>query len=83
MFLTRGATLRDLLEELRRSNPPEFRRYVVIEGATLNPALLVSLNGASVDEIQNMDAPLPSEPVLDVMVAVPIMGGSDSSNRVW
>ena len=70
-----GATLRDLLEALRCSNGPEFQPYVVIQEATVNPAILVSLNGESVDEIQNLDLPLPHGAKLDVMLAVPIMGG--------
>ena len=76
LSLDEGATLRDLLDELRRSNPPEFQRYIVIEGNTVNPALLVSVNGRSLDEIQNLDTPLPAGATVDVMLAVPIMGGA-------
>ncbi len=75
VVLEDGATLRDLLGELGRSNGPAFQRYIVVEGATLNPALLVSLNGESVDEIHNLDIPLPLGATVDVMLAVPIMGG--------
>ncbi len=75
VVLDDGATLRGLLEELGRSNGPEFQCYMVVEGATLNPALLVALNGRSVDQIQNLDTPLPHGSVLDVLLAVPIMGG--------
>ena len=75
LLLEEGATLRVLLEELGRSNGPEFQRYVVFQGNTVNPALLVSLNGDSLDEIQNLDLPLPTTTTLDVMLAVPIMGG--------
>ncbi len=75
LLLEEGTTLRGLLDELRRSNPPEFQRYVVIEGTTVNPALLISLNGKSLDEIQDLDSPIPSGATLDVMLAIPIMGG--------
>ena len=75
LLLKDGATLRVLLEELGRSNGPEFQRYIVFQGDTVNPALLVSLNGDSLDEIQNLDLPLPTTSTLDVMLAVPIMGG--------
>ena len=75
LMLEDGATLRRLLDELGRSNGADFQRYIVIEGSTLNPALLVALNGQSVDRIQNLDAPLPSGPIVDVLLAVPIMGG--------
>lgn len=75
VVLDDGATLRGLLEELGRSNGPEFQCYIVVEGATLNPALLVSLNGQSLDQIQNLDTPLPQGSVLDVLLAVPIKGG--------
>jgi len=75
VVLDDGATLRGLLEELGRSNGPEFQCYIVVEGATLNPALLVALNGQSVDQIQNLDTPLPHGAVVDVLLAVPIMGG--------
>ena len=78
LLLKEGATLKTLLEELRESNGPEFQEYIVFQGTTVNPALLVSLNGESVDEIQNLDAPLPIEAVLDVMLAVPISGGQGS-----
>lgn len=70
-----GTTLRGLLEELGRSNGPEFQRYIVVEGATVNPALIVALNGQSLDQIQNLDTPLPQGSVLDVLLAVPIKGG--------
>ncbi len=73
--LESGATLRNVLEELGRSNGPKFQRYIVVEGATLNPALLVSINGQSVDEIQNLDLLLPSEATVDIMLAIPIAGG--------
>ncbi len=75
VVLDEGATLRGLLDELGRSNGPEFRRYIAVEGSTLNPALLVALNGQSVDQIHNLDAPLPYGAVVDVLLAVPIMGG--------
>ncbi len=75
VVLDDGATLRGLLEELGRSNGPEFQRYIVVEGRTLNPVLLVALNGQSVDQIENLDTPLPQGSVLDVLLAVPIMGG--------
>ncbi|MEK6561616.1 MAG: MoaD/ThiS family protein [Candidatus Binatota bacterium] len=75
ILLEEGATLRGLLEELGRSNDSEFRRYIVLEGNTLNPVLLVFLNGESVDAIQNLDHSLPSGPMVDVMLASPIMGG--------
>lgn len=75
VVLNDGATLRGLLEELGRSNGPAFQCYVVSEGSTLNPALLVALNGQSVDQIQNLDIPLPHGAVVDVLLAVPIMGG--------
>ena len=75
VVLDDGATLRGLLEELGRSNGPEFQCYIVVEGATLNPALLVALNGESVNRIQNLDTPLPQGSVVDVMLAVPIKGG--------
>lgn len=75
VILEEGATLRRLLEELARSNSPEFRRYLVPEGVTLNPALHVFLNGESLDEIQNLDTFLAAEATLDVMLASPILGG--------
>lgn len=75
VILEEGATVRTLLDELARSNSSEFRRYVVIEGATLNPALQVFLNGESLDEIQNLDARLPAGAKVDVMLASPILGG--------
>ena len=75
VVLEDGATLRNLLDELGRSNGPEFQRYIVVEGSTLNPALLVALNGQSVDQLQNLDTPLPNGSVVDVLLAVPIMGG--------
>lgn len=75
VVLDDGATLRGLLDELGRSNGPEFQSYIVVEGATLNPALLVALNGESVNRIQNLDTPLPHGSVVDVMLAVAIRGG--------
>ena len=75
VVLDDGATLRGLLDELGRSNGPEFQCYIFVEGATLNPALLVALNGQSVDRIHNLDTPLPHGSVVDVMLAVPIKGG--------
>ena len=75
VVLENGATLRNLLDELGRSNGPEFQCYIVVEGSTLNPALLVALNGQSVDQIQNLDTPLPHGAVVDVLLAVPIKGG--------
>ena len=75
LLLEEGATLRRLLEELGRSNGSEFQRYIVLEGVSLNPALLVFLNGESVDAIQNLDHSLPSGTMVDVMLASPIMGG--------
>ncbi len=75
VLLEEGATLRRLLEELARSNGSEFRRYIVPQGTTLNPALQVFLNGESVDEIQNLDKTLAAEATLDVMLASPIIGG--------
>ncbi|MBI2350479.1 MAG: MoaD/ThiS family protein [Deltaproteobacteria bacterium] len=75
ILLEEGATLRRLLEELAHSNGPEFQRYVVLEGVSLNPALLVFLNGESLDAIGNLDHSLPSGPMVDVMLASPIMGG--------
>lgn len=75
VVLDEGATLRCLLEELGRTNGPEFRRYIVHEGKTLNPVLLVALNGQSVDQIENLDTVLPHGAIVDVLLAVPIMGG--------
>jgi molybdopterin converting factor small subunit len=75
VVLDDGATLRGLLDELGRSNGPEFQSYIVVEGATLNPAILVALNGESVNRIQNLDTPLPQGSVVDVMLAVAIRGG--------
>jgi molybdopterin converting factor small subunit len=75
VVLDDGATLRRLLEELGRTNGPEFRRYIVHEGKTLNPVLLVALNGESVDQIANLDVVLPQGAIVDVLLAVPIMGG--------
>jgi len=75
ILLEDGATLRRLLEELARSNSPEFRRCVVPEGTTLNPVLQVFLNGESLDEIQNLDKSLTAETTLDVMLTSPIIGG--------
>ena len=75
VVLEEGATVRRLLDELGRANGAEFRRYLVIEGSTVNPALVVFLNGESLDEILNLDAPLPSGPRVDVMLASPILGG--------
>jgi molybdopterin converting factor small subunit len=75
VVLEEGATVRRLLDELGRANGAEFRRYLVLEGATVNPALVVFLNGESLDEILNLDAPLPSGAKVDVMLASPILGG--------
>lgn len=75
VVLDDGATLRGLLDELGRSNGPEFQSYIVVEGATLNPVLLVALNGESVNRIQNLDKPLPHGSIVDVMLAVAIRGG--------
>lgn len=75
ILLEEGATLRTLLEELGRSNSSEFQRYIVIEGVALNPALLVFLNGESVNAVQNLDLSLPSGSMVDIMLASPIMGG--------
>ena len=75
IVLARGATLRRLLEELARCNGPAFRRYVKPEGRTLNPVLIVAVNGESVDQIGNLDMPLPDRSVVSVLLAVPIMGG--------
>ena len=69
------ATMRDVLRELGLSNGPKFQRYIVIEGATLNPALLVSINGRSLDDIQNLDIQLPTDTTIDIMLATPIAGG--------
>lgn len=75
IFLEDGATLRMLLEKLASSNSPDFQRYVVLEGLTLNPALQVFLDGESLNEIQNLDKPLTAETTLDVLLASPIIGG--------
>ena len=75
ILLEEGATVRSLLDELARSNGSEFRRYVVIEGSTINPALVVFLNGESLDEIMNLDAPIPPAPTIDVMLASAVLGG--------
>lgn len=75
VVLDEGATVRTLLDELARSNTAEFRRCVVIEGSHLNPALVVFLNGESLDETLNLDAPLPARAKIDVMLASPILGG--------
>jgi molybdopterin converting factor small subunit len=75
VVLEEGATVRRLLDELGRANGAEFRRCLVIEGATVNPALVVFLNGESLDEILNLDAPLPPGASVDVMLASPILGG--------
>ncbi len=73
--MAQGSTIRDLLNELKKTSNPEFQRYIVIQGNTVNPVLMVSLNGESLDEIQNIDALLPEAPVLDVMLVAPIVGG--------
>ena len=70
-----GATIRELLDQLKKTNKPDFERYVVIQGNTVNPVLLISLNGESLDELNNIDAKLPSESTLDVMLVAPIVGG--------
>jgi molybdopterin converting factor small subunit len=75
VVLEEGATVRRLLDELGRANGAEFQRYLVIEGATVNPALVVFVNGESLDESLNLDAPLPPGPRVDVMLASPILGG--------
>lgn len=75
LHLEEPAPLRRVLEELGRSNGPEFQRYIVIHGSTLNPGLLVSVNGESVDEGVGLDTPLPGGAAVDIMLAVPIMGG--------
>lgn len=73
--LQEGASLRTFLEELGRSNGSEFQKYIVVEGDTLNPVLLVSVNGESVDELPNLDIPLPAGAIVDVMLISPIAGG--------
>ena len=78
MLLQEGATFRDLLDELSRTNTSEFTRYIVIEGKTLNPALLVILNGQSVDEIQNLDAPLAVGSTVHVLLTSPLAGGASA-----
>ena len=70
-----NATTKDLLEELKRVSVPEFSKYVVIQGVTVNPVLLMAINGDSLDEINNINAPLPENPVLDIMLVSPIAGG--------
>lgn len=75
VVLERGATVRRLLDELGRTNGPAFRRYVKPEGRTVNPVLIVAVNGESVDQIGNLDMPLPEGTVVDILLAVPIMGG--------
>ena len=70
-----GGTIRDLINELKRTNRPEFERYVVIEGNTVNPVLMVSLNGEGLDDIDDIEMKLPDESVLDVMLVAPIVGG--------
>lgn len=75
ILLEQGATVRTLLDELVRSNGSEFRRYVVIEGSTLNPALMVFLNGENLDEIHNLDAAMPAASRIDVMLATALLGG--------
>ncbi len=73
--MRQNPTVRDLLEELKRVSDPEFGKYIVIQGNTINPVLLMAINGESLDEIDNMNAPLPDNPVLDVMFVSPIAGG--------
>lgn len=75
VVLEKGATMRDLLEELKRASGPELGQYIVVEGNSVNPVLLVSLNGQDVDQIQNIDVKLPDRSVLDVMLVVPVAGG--------
>lgn len=75
ILLEEGATLRRLLEELGRSNSSEFQRHIVLDGGSLNPALLVFLDGESVNAVQNLDLSLLSGSMVDVMLASPIMGG--------
>ena len=70
-----GSTIRELLDKLKKTNKPDFERYVVIQGNTVNPVLLVSLNGESLDELNNIETKLPNESVLDVMLVAPIVGG--------
>lgn len=70
-----GSTIRELLDKLKKTNNPDFERYVVIQGNTINPVLLVSLNGESLDELNNIETKLPNESVLDVMLVAPIVGG--------
>lgn len=74
-MLERGATVRQLLEELACTNGPAFRCYVKPEGRTLNPVLIVAVNGESLDQIGNLDMPLPDSTNVDILLAVPIMGG--------
>ncbi len=74
LHVEEGTTVRGLLEELRRSSSPAFRRHLVFEGNAVNPALLVALNGQHLDEFGGLDAPLPAGAVLDVMLAMPIAG---------
>ena len=73
--MRQNTTVKDLLEELKRVSNPEFGKYIVIQGNTINPVLLMAINGESLDEINNMNAPLPDNPVLDVMLVSPIAGG--------
>lgn len=75
ILLEEGATVRSLLAELARLNGAEFRRYLVIEGSTINPALVIFLNGESLDEMMNLDAPIPPAPTVDVMLASAVLGG--------
>lgn len=70
-----GTTTKDLLEELRKVSNPEFSKYIVIQGNTVNPVLLMAINGEGLDEINNINAPLPDNPVLDIMLVSPIAGG--------
>lgn len=80
-MVSKGATLRDLLEELKRVSGSELGRYIVVQGNSVNPVLLVSLNGESIDEIQSIDAKLPDRSVLDVMLVVPVAGGQEINVR--
>lgn len=75
VMVSKGATLRDLLEELKRVSGSELGRYIVVQGNGVNPVLLVSLNGETIDEIQSIDVKLPDRSVLDVMLVVPVAGG--------
>lgn len=75
VILEDGATLRQLLEELGHSNPPEFQRHLVVQGGMVNSSLLLAVNGQGLDDSQTLDSPLPATTTVDVMLAIPIMGG--------